>query len=299
MSETAVTRYTDDDIAAWRTHGYVVIEGYLQPAEIERALEGMYRLMPSGDEYEAAPARYAALNTMVEFPFWGDELHDLTLLPDTVRLAETLLGTDDIVLDQSLVWGKYPDQPNLEQPIHLDYGNNTLVYPRSDSTFGKVVMITYLTDVTEDLGPTWILPREHEPEGEYWYPSIRPREMDPRLYEHERPVVASAGSMLVYGIDVFHRGSAFTATTGARMTHHSGWRARDSSWMVWRGYAHDGDKPEMQHFLERATPRERNVVGFPPVGHPYWNEHTLAGVAARYPGMDMTPYREALEAGRA
>jgi hypothetical protein len=37
--------------------------------------------------------------------------------------------------------------------------------------------------------------------------------------------------------------------------------------------------------------RERDLFGFPRPGDGYWNEQTLADVAARYPGMDMTPYR--------
>ena len=44
---------------------------------------------------------------------------------------------------------------------------------------------------------------------------------------------------------------------------------------------------------ERTTSRLRELLGFPPPGHPYWNRETLAGVAARYPGMDMRPYRDA------
>jgi len=38
--------------------------------------------------------------------------------------------------------------------------------------------------------------------------------------------------------------------------------------------------------------RERDLFGFPRPGDAYWNEQTLADVAARYPGMDMTPYRQ-------
>jgi hypothetical protein len=52
--------------------------------------------------------------------------------------------------------------------------------------------------------------------------------------------------------------------------------------------------PEMARFLERATPRQRELIGVPPPGDPYWTEATIAGVGARYPGMDLAPYREAL-----
>ena len=42
-----------------------------------------------------------------------------------------------------------------------------------------------------------------------------------------------------------------------------------------------------------ATPRQREVIGFPAPGHAFWNAETLEGTARRYPKMDMTPYREA------
>jgi hypothetical protein len=35
------------------------------------------------------------------------------------------------------------------------------------------------------------------------------------------------------------------------------------------------------------------VLGFPPPGHPYWTAQTLAGVAARYPMLDLSPWRDA------
>jgi hypothetical protein len=43
--------------------------------------------------------------------------------------------------------------------------------------------------------------------------------------------------------------------------------------------------------IERATPRERSVFGFPSPGDPYWDEQTLADTQARYPQADLTPYR--------
>jgi hypothetical protein len=60
--------------------------------------------------------------------------------------------------------------------------------------------------------------------------------------------------------------------------------------MSWPGRALD---PNMTEVFLRASPRERDLFGWPPPGHEYWNEQTLAGVAARYPGIDLTPYRVA------
>jgi hypothetical protein len=36
------------------------------------------------------------------------------------------------------------------------------------------------------------------------------------------------------------------------------------------------------------------LFGFPPPGHAYWTEATVAGTEQRYPGLDMTPWRQAL-----
>ena len=52
----------------------------------------------------------------------------------------------------------------------------------------------------------------------------------------------------------------------------------------------------MQRFLTHATPNERTLLGFPSPGHEYWTEDTLSGVALRYPGIDLTPYRTATPA---
>ncbi len=46
----------------------------------------------------------------------------------------------------------------------------------------------------------------------------------------------------------------------------------------------------MRETIVRMTPRERDLFGWPPPGSEYWNDQTIADVAARYPGMDMTPY---------
>ena len=35
------------------------------------------------------------------------------------------------------------------------------------------------------------------------------------------------------------------------------------------------------------------AFGFPPPGHPYWTPETLAGMALRYPDLDLSPWRTA------
>ena len=50
----------------------------------------------------------------------------------------------------------------------------------------------------------------------------------------------------------------------------------------------------MAPFHAPRHPRQLTALGFPKPGDPYWTAETLAGVAARYPSLDMTPWQAAL-----
>ena len=148
----------------------------------------------------------------------------------------------------------------------------------------------YYSDVSVDLGPTYVV-SQAKTAHRMLHPRVLDRSSDADVYEHEVPVTCPAGSAVIYSMRTFHRGSAMRANEGARFSHHMGWRNGAYRWSGQETFQHEGGRAEMDHFLTRATPEQRQLVGFPPPGHPYWDDETLAGVAARYPGMDMTPYR--------
>ena len=56
-----------------------------------------------------------------------------------------------------------------------------------------------------------------------------------------------------------------------------------------------GEREHMMPFLTQTTPRVRSVFGFPEPGHHYYTEETLSLLASTIPGMDIRPYREAME----
>ncbi len=121
-------------------------------------------------------------------------------------------------------------------------------------------------------------------------PRHRSRREFPELYEREIPIVVPAGHVLVYSMSTFHRGSRIRASEGARFAQNIGFKRSDMVSCGQETFQNCGGRPEMDRFMERATPHERELVGFPPVGHAYWNSHTVAAVGRRYPGMDMSPY---------
>ena len=278
-------------------HGYVLVPGFLSVTELAAARENFMRYYPSWDELAATPERYSALldepdATQTEFPFAGNALNDISTHPEIASLVEHLLGTPDVLLSQSAIWAKYAGGADYEQGLHLDYQGNTLVVPRDDGDYRQVNMILYYSDVTEDLGPTMVVSQQHTKDLPLW-PAFKARKKHADLYKLEQPILASAGSLLIFSMRTFHRASSITADAGARFSHHLVYRAARHNFQGYHHWPRHGEDPNLQSFIERATPRQREVLGFPRPGDPYWTAETLGAVALRYPRMDMTIYRAA------
>ncbi len=286
-----MSAFTDDDYKHWLEHGYVVVR-LLDDAQLAAALENIFEYMPSWEDYSRHPRRdqdAVENGVRVDFPFVGDALNRSTVHPDLVSFAERVLRTDKILLSHGQVGGKYAGTRDFDQDLHLDYGNNMLVVPNPDDEAFHVPALLYYTNVTVDLGPTYVVPQEWTRDDPL-VPRHRSRREFPELYEHEIPVVVPAGHVLVYSMSTFHRGSRITAAEGARFAQNIGFKRSDTVSCGQETFQNCGGRPEMNRFIERATPHERDLVGFPPVGHPYWNSRTVAAVGRRYPGMDMGPY---------
>ncbi|MDB5297544.1 MAG: hypothetical protein JWO31_3527, partial [Phycisphaerales bacterium] len=290
-------RITDAHLAHLDLHGFVLVPGFLTLAELAAARSNVFRYFPPARDLWAAPERYPHVfddpaHLQIEFPFAGGALNDLATHPELIRFVERALGTPDVLLTQAALWAKYAGTGDFGQEMHLDYQGNTLVVPRDDGDFRQVNMILYHTDVTPDLGPTCVVSRTKTRDLGVW-PPFRPRKRWPKLYAAEKPIVAPAGSLLIFQMGTFHRASDMTAEPGAaagdvRFTQHLVWRAAAHAFAGYHLWSRLGERDELERFIERTTPRQREVLGFPPAGHPYWNAETLAGVAARYPKMDMT-----------
>jgi hypothetical protein len=51
---------------------------------------------------------------------------------------------------------------------------------------------------------------------------------------------------------------------------------------------------EWTAFVESSTPRELALFGWPPPGHPVWNERLIQQTQQRYPGLDLGSWRAEL-----
>ena len=287
-------RITDPHRDQLLRHGYAIVPNFLTGDELAAARSEFLRYFPTAEELRATPQRYGAIfedpeHLQVEFPFVSDVLNDVSTHPELIDFVERLLGTRDVLLSQAAIWAKYAGTGDFDQGLHLDYQGNTLVVPRDDDAYRQVNMILYYGDVGADLGPTYVVSQEKTRDLPLW-PTHRTRKKFPDLYKHERPVLARAGDLLIFSMRTWHRASDIAADFGARFSHHFVWRAAEHVFQGYHQWSQMGEKPEMQSFIQRATPRQREVLGFPKPGDLYWTDETLAAVQLRYPEMDMRPY---------
>ncbi len=244
------------------------------------------------------------------FPFRSAQLSLLAVSDRVVDLAEALIGDRDLRLSSAEAWAKYTGAADYDQPLHRDYLNHTLMVPADDPRFRQLEMFVYLTDVPEALGPPGMLPRTRTadlPAKPNWYPRDDGADPEhgwvaatgsPELFAAEVRAAGPAGTVVAWETGTFHRGTALTLPRGARYTIHLGYRLAGVEWgqrMSWPMSSHE---TEWYQFVNRATPRQLALFGFPPPGHPYWTDATLAGTGQRYPGLDLTPWRQALPSKR-
>jgi phytanoyl-CoA dioxygenase PhyH len=287
----------DHHVEHWRRHGYAVVERFLGLAELAAVWAELRAFLPTHEQYAAAPGLYSndpGGGHSRELPFLGDIVNAIAVHPGLISFVERALGTRKLSLTQSIVWGKYGGLDDYDQPLHADYMNHSLLYPRLGKRPEEVLFLLYYSDVDDSLGPTYVVSKEHS-RHELLVPYRRSRQEFPDLYCLEEPVRLPAGSLLAYDTSTFHRGSRISAPDGLRVSHHIVYRA---DWAPWIGYRHWGNyglSTEMQRFIEGVSPRQRELVGIPPPGHEFWDENTLVGMAARYFGMDMTPYLDGAE----
>ena len=294
-------RITENHAEHYREHGYAIVEEFLAPDELAGALSELQQVLPGWVEYCRDPSlskpehwqqRGRPMNMLAyRFPFPGSYLNAITLHPDLIGLATRMAGGSDMVCEQSHLSFKCKDHPaDQDQAMHCDYGNHTLAYPPDDPAYWQTAYLLYYTEVTENHAPTAVCSRRHYPEKIRW-PAYYGRDDRPTIYDNEVKVAVPAGSLLVYSMRTFHRGTPFLAE-GGRLAHFITYTPAAWRWLGIMGWPVQAIKPEFRAWIESATPEQRQRFGFPPPGHVYWTEETLAGVSARYPQMDMTPYRE-------
>ena len=296
-------RITPNHVEHYHEHGYAVVKGFLTARELADVRGELRHILPGWVEFCDDPGqpkppdwdRSGGPGNVFghRFPFPGTALNAITQHPELIEFARRAAGGSELFCEQSHLHFKCKGHPaDRDQAMHCDYGNHTLAYPPTLPAYWQTAYLLYYTDVTEDHAPTAVCSRRHYPERILW-PALYKREQRPQLYDNEERVVVPAGSLFIYSMRTFHRGTPFRADVG-RLGHFITYAPAAWRWLGIVGWSAYATKREFGDWIKQATPAQRELLGFPPPGHPYWTEETLDGVSARYQGMDMTPYRSAM-----
>lgn len=294
---------------SWRTDGFVILPGLI-PADVLKAAQGELDLMfPSADGFhdgtDARRERFLQdeFNGIDSFPFASPEVGLLAVHPCLVELAEALLGETDLRMYGAEAWAKYTGAADYDQNLHRDYLNHTVLVPSDVPRFQQVEMFVYLADVPEELGPPHLLSRQYTadlPAMPNWYPRHDVVDSEagtiathgrPDLYDKEVSGAGPAGTVIAFETGTFHRGTRLTAPRGARYSMQVCFRPAAADWGQRLAWAAHSFEPAWTRFVERASVRQLQLFGFPAPGHAFWSAAAFDGMALRYPGLDLTPWR--------
>ncbi len=310
---------TDAEVDEWRQRGWVVLEGLVGPDEIDAAAHDLHQLFPTAEEYHADPEgvtrkwrgdrpdpteewvwpdegpgfRGEQHRWMATFPFTGSgTLNRLCVHPSVVDFAERALGTADLRLYETHATASYSGLTNYEQPMHTDR-NHSWLPAGHEAPWWNLQMFLYLSDVTDAHNPTRVVSVSDSAHVEATRPVVMP-EREPALYAAEHRATGVRGSLLAYRSDVFHRGAPFGAAVDERGTARFivalAFKRAGQDWIGYDQAQSRSTGPDWTAFAERCSPRQLELFGFPPPGHPIWDEALLRATAARYPAMDLGPW---------
>jgi hypothetical protein len=279
----------------WQEEGIALIPGLVSVAEIDVAADELAVLFGSDtfDDYNQARGlgdgdptgkqfRATQFDGMRGFPMGGCRaLNDLFVHRHVVAFAQHALDDEDVRIYQAAVWAKWAGAINYEQPLHQD-GNHSLLPPRMEPGFWHLETFLYLSDVDEDCAPPRLVPRSqsHVPYAD--------------LYDHEIVATGGRGTLLAYRSDVWHRGTDFARSDASRAVLVVGFRPAAAEWFSYDAFGRLGNSRVFADFVQGKSPDDLSLFGIPRPGHPYWNAATVDAIARKYPGLDVTPWLDAL-----
>jgi len=282
-----------DAAQQWQTEGWALVDGLVPEADIDAAADDLERLYGSdtfanyngaagfGDgDPEGRRFRETQFQGMRGFPQPGcDALNELVVHPRLGAFARLALQDDDVRIYQASTWGKWAGAVNYEQPMHQDT-NHSLLPPRMEPGFWHLETFLYLSDVDEGCAPPKLVPRRDADGRAY-----------DELYEHEIAATGRRGSLLAYRSDVWHRGTDFGRPGASRFVLVTAYRPASAEWWGYDAFARLGGDLTWASFVAGKTPEQLALFGIPRPGHPYWNDETIDAMAAKYPGLDVAPWR--------
>ena len=261
-------KLTDAHFDTLLKKGYVIIHRFLPEAQCAEMAAAVRRLLPPWEEIEDAPQ--AARNDACYFPYPEQCLNHAIINPESIRFAQRWLETKHIQYRPGLALVRYPGFQGNRDKGHIDNGNNSLLPPTaSDHTHSQLNFWFYLEDVAADQAPTRFIAND-----------------DHRDLSKAEAMVAPAGSVGIFHNYTQHAASDYTRRDGQRYVWKFAFGRADHYWEGVLHYTNVGGDEHFRQFIGSITATERELFRFPPAGHSYYTEQTLAALEKQYPGFN-------------
>ena len=324
-------KLTDEQLATWERDGSIVVPNVFSPEAFVPALEAIERNGYNGmtyaeyqakwdenpDEikqaYEKTPSMARLAGTFggaLHFPTGLDAVDKLLESEDYIDVACQLLATDEIRLGygQIFVRDGLTDTRYSEQPwegYHIDNATNSPLPPHPDwQRYGYLLSCAVLHDIDLDGAPMLVCRGSHRQLGSLFgrhagraggmgFPDLR----EFKELAKPTPVTAKAGSAVFRSSYTIHAAQPFENKRKQRawMGFHFH-RADNADWCQTTRPVPGWSSSEYLHFITNTIPRVRHLLGWPLPGNAYYTEESLQRLAHAYPGMDVTPYQNAITA---
>lgn len=317
---------TDAHITQWHKSGYVLVHDMVDVTAARQAMQE-----EATHRHANERVHDFGNDRRLEFPCGVDALDRVPVHPTLLLAASTLLKSKYVLLHQAVAWTKYGEPPNKtsaesndDQRLHQDFANNMWVVPTDWHRPDAVAAIVFYSDVQKTGGGTAVVPRRHWLPTDELYtadgrmqlcmpgiagvPFVNDRETAEKMLRdthfdahaarsrgYAREVMvddARPGSVLLYRLDVWHRGTP-VYKGHARCVHNMVWKRPDAVTMPqcgnWNaGYGRLLYYGWLERFVASLRADQLLALGFPPPESPYWTAHTLHLVRRRFEGIDLS-----------
>lgn len=277
-------------VAEYPTLGYSILPGFLTEADLAPALNTLHRTLTPPDAFVNGSAEFQDSHRqsyragLVDWPYPSTELSLLAVHPKLIELSEVLLDSKDIRMYNGHAWVKYAGA-SYDQDHHRDYRGHTPVIASQDPEFGHVQYFILLSDVDEGSGPPMFVDNRLA-ENVPMHPHLAPREAHPEFYDAEVPGVGPRGTVIAFDIDTFHRATNLKRQGASRFMLLSFFRRAEAYWVAGPGKGILAEDAEWNAFVESASRRQLDMLGFPPQGHRYWTNEIKQAYIGRYARAD-------------
>lgn len=303
-------RFTPAQLEQWHRDGGVLIPRFFTEEEVAAVTPDFHEVFGSPEQRASAralnrktegqvgefdPSQFAGFDN-IPLPC-SPALNLIGLHPALIQLARAALGTPHIQIYQCQAWAKFTGEADYDQPFHCDFANHTLTVPSEEEARNSITILCYFSDVTDEHGPMNYVPRSVTSSfagPERSLTAAEDSELQEKLRGLARSSAAPAGSIFAYGIDVYHRGTNLTAPQGYRHAVMACFKVAGNETIGYCAWQWHHKRP-WNIIFENATPDQLSCLGVPRPGDSFWTETTLQRAQVRWPGWDLSPYREALK----